>query len=431
MNINLTNLTKTQVALLFAGGLLVAGLLFAIFYGRGAKQSLPPVALKVWGTDPKQYVEPLLGAYSAYRTNVTMSYEQIDSATYKERLMDALAAGQGPDIFFIKNTWVAKEKNKMYSALPQVMSPARIDTLYPAVVAQDLVRDDKVWGLPLYIDTLALYWNKSAFDQAGIVSPPRDWTQLQAMSQLLTRKDPATSQISRAGIALGADGSSIFNAPDILTNLIEQNGVTIAKEGAGAQFATESREALRAFNFYLNFGNPGSEFYSWNAGLGDSRSAFSSGKAAMVIDYGSAGVDIKTRNAFVPMRVAALPQAAEDAVNTASYDALAVSRQCTSTAYAWEFLTYTLATPEVSNLYLSASGRSPALLSLLGAVTDQQGAIFARQALTARSWPVPDDAGVKKAFNDAISAVFAGTDTARALDQAQEYINVLIRAIVR
>jgi ABC-type glycerol-3-phosphate transport system substrate-binding protein len=47
---------------------------------------------------------------------------------------------------------------------------------YPDVVANDVILDDgKIYGLPLSIDTLVLFYNKDLFNNAGISQAPKYW----------------------------------------------------------------------------------------------------------------------------------------------------------------------------------------------------------------------------------------------------------------
>ena len=44
-------------------------------------------------------------------------------------------------------------------------------------MTQDALQDDKVYGIPLSIDTLALYYNKDHFREAGLVEAPATWNE--------------------------------------------------------------------------------------------------------------------------------------------------------------------------------------------------------------------------------------------------------------
>ena len=70
--------------------------------------------LSVWGVEESSIVDPLIKGFNAVYPGVKVSYKKVDSALYESSLVDALAAGNGPDVFVIDNTWVPKHYNKLY-----------------------------------------------------------------------------------------------------------------------------------------------------------------------------------------------------------------------------------------------------------------------------------------------------------------------------
>ena len=59
-------------------------------------------------------------------------------------------------------------------------------------------------------------------------------------------------------------------------------------------------------------------------------------------------------------------------------------------------------------------------------MNDPDLGVFARQALTARSWSQPDEAKVREAMSNAIGAVLSGQlDSTRGLRQAEEQVTQL------
>ena len=104
-------LTKAQI-ILISGGLVVVLLLVLVFTGvipglrtdgnnRGFSGQLI-----VWGVfdSQKTFNETLVGGFFPSNPNVEIIYRKMDFATYETELINALAAGVGPDIFMIHNS---------------------------------------------------------------------------------------------------------------------------------------------------------------------------------------------------------------------------------------------------------------------------------------------------------------------------------------
>jgi hypothetical protein len=87
------------------------------------------------------------------------------------------------------------------------------------VVAQDVVRDKKVYALPTSVDTLALYYNKDILNAGRVPKPPETWTQVQQMVESLTRVN-RSGAIDQSAAALGT-ASNINRGMDILQATLE------------------------------------------------------------------------------------------------------------------------------------------------------------------------------------------------------------------
>src|SRR3989338_8621420 len=79
--------------------LLLAGIFTGIIPGvRKENTKQPELTLTVWGVDDRGDFREFFGSYEAFRKNIHLNYEQLNPDTYEKQLIDALAAGRGPDI---------------------------------------------------------------------------------------------------------------------------------------------------------------------------------------------------------------------------------------------------------------------------------------------------------------------------------------------
>ncbi len=430
------NLSQRKI-LIIAGGIVIFLILgFLIFLNLRPGKGVA-VKLSVWGFESKDAFDPIIKSYKQQRPNVEVTYQQIPAENYESGLLNALAAGRGPDIFPLHNRALPKEKDKLAPVISTQFTLSQFEGLFPTIAEQDFtfstssaLADKKIYALPLSIDTLALLYNKDLFDQAAIVRPPNTWDEFQTIIPRL-RSISQTSQIQKAAAAIGGSKKTIGTAVDLLNVLMLQNGTRMTTPDLReASFASGSNNSgLQAFNFYLQFANPGSNYYTWNDNQPDSLESFSNGNTAMLFGYYSDFVRIKKKNPFLNIGVASLPQpAGASAVNYADYWGLAVSKQSRASGWAWDFIIFLASQPEVSKLYLGAANRPPALRSLIsGNINDPILGVFSRQALTARSWYEADEEKINGIFNAAIAAVLNGQfDSGKALLQAQDQISQLM-----
>ena len=124
-----------------------------------------------------------------------------------------------------------------------------------------------------------------------------------------------------------------------------------------------------------------------------------------------------------------MPQLAEadQPVNYANYWGLSVSRQSQRQDLAWNFIIFSAANPQIAENFLQITKKPPALRSLIQKyINDSELGIFARQALTARSWPQPDNEAVRKIFSNMVESVLSGRlNSQKALAEAESEIDAI------
>lgn len=415
-----------QVVILGGAGLLVLIVLVLIFTNLRSSSTPPNVTLKVWGTMDSDLINRFKDEYKKTRANVEVDYRALPAAGYEEAVVSALAAGEGPDVFMIPSRSLARNKSKLAPVAPNQFSLAQLREQFPTVVEQDFVDQGEVYALPLYLDTLALFYNRALLDQASLVRPPQTWVEFQSFIPHLRVLDP-NGQITQAAAAVGGSETNVPYATDILMNLMLQNGLFSGGASDTYGFATEA--GLRAMNFYIQFANSASSDYTWNDAQPDAYESFGAGKVAMVFGYRGDAAEMKRRYPFLDIGVAAMPQPGTTPVTYSGYRGFAVSRQSEFPEWAWDFVLNFTADPQNASMYVEAVGLPPALRSLIGAYLNHADlGVFARQALTARSSRQPDERRMSDYLNEAISGVLAGRlNSLQALQQAQNKVNQLLQ----
>ena len=433
------NLSRSQLIILGSVlfvVLLVVGIFTGILPGaRKLGQQLPNITLKIWGVDDPGLFQDNLGSYQALRTNVHVSYEQINPATYEQDIINALAAGNGPDIIMFHNAWLPKHYNKLIPLKDTQLNLKSLKEIFPTVVEQDFAPGGKIYALPLYIDTLALFYNQDAFDKNGIAIPPKDWLDFQNLIPKLRQKD-SSGKLAKPAAAIGGSNDTVDKASDLLMLLMLQAGAKMTDDQfTQATFADNVGGLLPgadALKFYSNFSDPKDIYYTWNDNLENSLDSFSRGNTAMIFNYASQGNNIKTKNPFLNFKAAEMPQpaGAGKAVNFPDYWGLAVTNNSKNPDWAWDLILYLTANDSAAENYLKVSNRPPALRSLVKKYADHpELGVFAKQALSARSWPEIDKKAVAEIFSQMIKAVISGRlDATAAASQAEQQVTDLMKA---
>ena len=420
------------------------------------QQAKKPVVLDMWGVvDDIDAYQPVISAYQKSHPNVQVTFKRLRLEDYEQKLLEGFADDRGPDVFLIHNDWVGKYLSKI-APMPKTvhvgqavttpsglgsttvwsmqdvptMSVGSYRSQYADVVPQDFVRtiDDAkpgnppnpqahIVGVPVSVDTLALFYNKDLLNQAGILEPPTNWIDFQAQVEKLVKLNQDQKTFAQIAVALGT-GNNISRATDILTVLMVQNGAVMADANgfptfqstpAGLQATRTEPPAYSAIAFYTDFANPNKATYTWNADQPDALSVFMEGKSAYYFGYAYDLPLIKAQAPKLNLGIAKLPQVSDTQQrNMANYWGWTVAKKSKNPDVAWDFLNF-LAKPENSKRVLDVIKRPAARKSLLTTQLDDETiGVFASQVLTAISWyrgndPLAVNAAFTQLMTDALN----------------------------
>lgn len=423
-------------------------ILTIVFSGFGCKQKkgeegkkLPEVELNFWGLwDGTDVFDPLISEYQEIMktavtpVNIKINYKKFEYPEYEKTIIDSLAAGKGPDIWMIHNTWLPTHKEKLAPCPTEIMTSTLYKNAFVEVTSQDFIYNNQIYAIALSVDTLALYYNKDFFNSAAITAPPSNWDEFKEAVKKLTKFDE-NDEIIQAGAAIGTS-RNINRATDILYLLMLQNGTEMTNEEKTLATLTKSKETkeglsyipgVDALKFYTDFADPSKAIYTWNPTLHYSLDAFVEEKVAMIFNYAYRMKDIKHRAPKLNFGVAAVPQIKNTPkeVNFANYWGIAVSSTSQHQTEAWRFLTF-LGRKENVEKYVAATGRPASRPDVLNnQLQDPNLQIFAKQALTAKSWYQIDSAKIENLFLETIDSVVLGEKEAeQALKDAEKQINI-------
>src|SRR3989344_4407965 len=434
--------------------IVVGGIVLAVFFVLVFLRVIPglrserggPTELTVWGVyDTSEVWNPTFRTFAATHENISLTYRQIPFDDYEKELLNAFAAGRQPDILYLHHTWLPKFADKLTAAPLGDTWPTFVSyrDIFVDAAALDFTRDQKeIYGVPLYLDSLALYYNKDLLNAAGIAEPPATWERFADAVERLTLVD-VNGDITRAGAAMGT-ARNINRSTDILGLLMLQTfGDTpmIDREGRQAQFTRSVGGGSGAFSpgvealrFYTDFANPALTSYAWNREQHYSIDAFVEGRVAMMLNYSHHIPTIRNRAPQLSFGVARAPQPAalfdrQQAIDYANYFGLAVARSDDRRRAdaAWDFLVLMMEKTQQEQ-YQRATDHPPARRDLVAAFrNDPDLGTFAQQSLTARSWEQPDNIAVETIFADMIESVLDGTSVREALARAEGQVTVLMR----
>ncbi|MDD3531747.1 MAG: extracellular solute-binding protein [Candidatus Shapirobacteria bacterium] len=413
--------------------LIVVGLLFLIgagyYWWQNKSASFTPgqeTRIDYWGLwEPESVMAGLIEEFEKENPKIKVNYTQQNIVDYRQRLQSALASGSGPDIFRIHNTWLPMFANDLAPVPNELASSLSLETNYYPVVKESLFVGGRFYGLPLMIDTLALFYNKEIFNQHQL-SVPQDWDQFRQVANQLTIRDEK-GRILQSGAAMGT-ASNVDHWSDILGLMTIQNGASIA-----GPYGIDAQQAL---DFFLIFAK---QDQVWDQALPESTRAFAGGKLALYFAPSWRIINLNELNPNLDFGVVPVPQLPErEPISWATFWVEGVSVRSEKQAAAWQFLDFLSQEESLERIFKAGSqahyvGQLYPKIDMAGKLKqDPLLAPFLEQAPYARSWYLSSrtaDNGLNdtiiKYFEDAVNRSLMGANSEMETTVSQGVASVL------
>lgn len=417
---------QTVLVATFGAVAIAAVLIFAFAVSSNSSETVG--AVRIWGTLDASAVTTVIRQAAENNQNLAqVSYEQFDEETFNQRLTDALASGQGPDLFFFRQDYAFSDASKLIPIPYASLTESQFNAAF-ADGASPFLSQSGVLAIPILGDPLVMYWNKDTLSAAGYARAPQFWDEIYKVSSDVTKRSD-TGSIQKSAIAFG-EYRNVNNAKDILAMLIMQAGGSItARDTAGNLVSAVSprtgeanQSTANALRFYTEFADPAKAHYTWNRSLQESRKSFAAGDLAIYIGYASEEPLIRRMNPNLNFAVAAVPQirGSSRSTITGHVYGLAVPRTSRNPSGA-AVVGFDLAGAELSQALSTALGIPSMRRDVLSLPAEGNDALFNRQAIIMRSWIDPDPEKTEVIFRDMIENTVSGatlvTEAVQRADQ--------------
>ncbi len=224
--------------------------------------------------------------------HINIQVEQLPTDQYKSTVKMKFASGQGPDIF----TWWAGQQAKSLVDAGYVRNMSDFSQLgkFREDIVNSYAFDDQAYAIPLGLSFLTTWYNKDAFEAAGISTLPANWDEFV----------DACAKLKAAGytpITMGDKQSFViqFGTYQIGASTIYADNMNFDNQLYTGETKFTDPQWVDTIEKYKYLYDQG---YVIENSLGlsqeQSRQAFLDGKAAMVFD-GSFGYDALTQNGAV------------------------------------------------------------------------------------------------------------------------------------
>lgn len=307
------------VLIVVFGTLFIAALVLLRTYKAPAKEGSSnlntPVA--IWGDLAPEAFNSLIRTIAETDESFNkVTYRYIPEEKFDEVFVNALADQESPDLVLISQEKLVKHRNRI-QAISYTDFPIRDFRNLYIDGAEVFAMSDGIYGFPIAVDPLLMYWNRDMLSTNGLLTAPAAWETLvgETVPALVLRD--FNRNVQKAAVAMG-EYSNIKNAFPMLSTLLLQGGSAMVTEGDGTykirldemQNPSNNKPFANTATFYTNFSNTSNTLYSWNRSLSLDRDMFLREDLAIYFGLASEGKDLESKNPNLSFDVATVPQGA-------------------------------------------------------------------------------------------------------------------------
>jgi len=301
-------------------------------------------------------MDQLIANFQQANPDITVTQTTFPYADYQTKVAAAITAGQGPDVVQFYYGWLDNFKTG------QLIQPLSRDAFpheqiekefFPIISA--MKADGEYWGLPTAVRSLALFYNKKIFQDAGLdpSKPPATLDELLDAAKKTAQHDSG-GNITSEGLAVDMGAQDHQWWREVLVR--QFGGAPYSDDNSKVSY--DDDDGLAALKWYTDLTTV--HKVGQSGFMDEAQAAFKAGRAAMVIDgsfrLGSFG-EIKD----FEWAVAELPEKDGVKSNYVSYwvNGLAANTSGEKLAAAEKFLAF-VTSPEAMQIWLETVGELPA-----------------------------------------------------------------------
>jgi len=303
-----------------------------------------------------------------------------------------------------------------------------IDSFYPAFLRHI---NGKVWGVPFQRSTVVLYWNKQAFEKAGLDAdtPPANWQQVVDFGKKLVVKDG--QNVSQWGIEIPTTPNGYW----VFQGFAATNGAHLDNgKGTAVYFNTPGN--IETLQWLTELGQKEGVSPKGAVAWGTTPQDFLSGKTAMMVTT-TGNLSVVRKNATFPFGVAMLPEKTQRGSPTGGgnlyvFKNASPAQQKAAMAFIrWVTAPEQAARWSIATGYVATSPAAWETPAMKDYVKQVPQALVAREQL---NYAQPElstynSVQIQEALNHAIEAAITQTKTpAEALEAAQKQADRLLKA---
>ncbi len=385
----------------------------------------------LWGVLPAEKIQPMLD--NSKTPTLQYIYREVSANNFRNTLLEAIANANGPDLLLYDTKTLYSIRDKV-NIIPFATYPEATFRQTYADGTDVLLTKTGAYGLPVLIDPMVMYYNRDIFARAGFANPISTWDELYTIAPQITKKN-SNGTFATATVPFGLAENMPYTK-DVLITLFGQSGIPIVypyNDTVNANITNSvygnADAGVSMLNFFMQFSNPTSDYYSWNKLMPDAKTAFIQNSLAIYPGFASELFELRQRNPNLNFAPASMPQLKDANISytTGNIYAIGIATSSLQPTAAYNGL-YALTAVDMETKFAQAMTLPPADRTLLAAKPETTYApVFYKSALFTHGWLDPNSTETTNRFGSMVSDVSTGRLTSvDALSKLERELNAIL-----
>lgn len=136
------------------------------------------INVALWDENVKETLNESIKLYNQKHPDVEVKVTYTPWADYWTKLRTSLAGNSGPDVFWMNGpNFHSYASSGLIKDLKPLIDQSNLDTsVYTDALVDLYTYNGNLYGLPYFLDSIGLFYNKEIFDKAGVTYPDDTWT---------------------------------------------------------------------------------------------------------------------------------------------------------------------------------------------------------------------------------------------------------------
>ncbi|PLR77044.1 ABC transporter substrate-binding protein [Bacillus sp. V3-13] len=202
------SLRKKIITAAILGSVVISGALAGCSSDSASSGDKEKTTINVWGMGEEAKSLPKIAdQFEKENPDIEVKVQAIPWDQAHNKLLTAVASKKGPDVLQMGTSWIPEfaSAGALLDLTPHLEE-------YPEFAADNFYEgsiettkfEDKVVGVPWYVDTRVLYYRKDLLEEAGYSEAPKTWDELRAAAKKLSERGD-----NKYGISIDAKEQSL------------------------------------------------------------------------------------------------------------------------------------------------------------------------------------------------------------------------------